>query len=727
MPFFNFSVDSALLRELGERLVGKPHIALAELVKNGFDADARNVSITLSDESIVVADNGHGMSRDEFRDYWMRIGSPHKREQCYSREFHRPLTGSKGVGRLAGQFLGRRMTIHTVAKDDPERELVGKVDWDKASQARDLTSAQVDYTEDVRRTLFPGNSRHGTKIVLDSLNQEWNEKDIRNLALEIWILQPPFRANPSVETELARDFTVNLDAADQHLGRSFKEQMVAILSLYHVKITGKLAQILPDGNGEVQIILEWVDGHLVKESFPIPNCRLHSADFQIRVYHLLRRQRQGVPVVEARQYLNEHGGVHIYDNNFHLPYYGPKEDWLGIEMDHAHRLADSRLLPEELQVSHGLTYLPTNSRLLGVVNISTGHERRRAEDAGTERAQKHLMVQITRDRLVDNEAFRQLAKMVRWSLDFYAMQEAAREFEQKKARTKTEPARDKFERVGETLERFKEQIEPSAYSALRKDVREAVTLVDEETEERIRQSSLLGALATAGMSAIAYRHELSKMLSILQRHIDDLRSISLPDSFSADRLKGIANSLAEWHSNASATQSLFLGVADAESRERRERWRASPLLDSVRRQVQLLIRTLPVDIDRVDPDLRLPEGTFVEWNAVFQNVIVNAANAVLDSPSPKIQISSIASRKSRAILVQDNGKGVDLNSADDLFKPFVRKLAISPERRAMGMGGSGIGLTIVRMLTENLESHAEFIQPESGFSTALCISWNETQ
>ena len=29
MPELKFTVDSALLRELGERLVGKPHIALS--------------------------------------------------------------------------------------------------------------------------------------------------------------------------------------------------------------------------------------------------------------------------------------------------------------------------------------------------------------------------------------------------------------------------------------------------------------------------------------------------------------------------------------------------------------------------------------------------------------------------------------------------------------------------------------------------------------------------
>jgi hypothetical protein len=51
-------VDSALLRELGERLVGKPHIALAELIKNSYDADAKSVSVRFGNDSIVVADDG---------------------------------------------------------------------------------------------------------------------------------------------------------------------------------------------------------------------------------------------------------------------------------------------------------------------------------------------------------------------------------------------------------------------------------------------------------------------------------------------------------------------------------------------------------------------------------------------------------------------------------------------------------------------------------------------
>ena len=112
MPTLPFTVDAELLRELGERLVGKPHIALAELIKNSYDADATQVTIKFSpsEDCIEVSDNGHGMTFEEFRGFWMRIGTTHKRERR-SKNLGRQLTGSKGVGRLAVQFLANRMTI----------------------------------------------------------------------------------------------------------------------------------------------------------------------------------------------------------------------------------------------------------------------------------------------------------------------------------------------------------------------------------------------------------------------------------------------------------------------------------------------------------------------------------------------------------------------------------------------------------------------------------------
>lgn len=77
---FQFAVDSALLGELGEKLVSTVHVALAELVKNSYDADATEVQVSIVPDSaraprITVRDDGNGMSLDEVRTYWMKIGT----------------------------------------------------------------------------------------------------------------------------------------------------------------------------------------------------------------------------------------------------------------------------------------------------------------------------------------------------------------------------------------------------------------------------------------------------------------------------------------------------------------------------------------------------------------------------------------------------------------------------------------------------------------------------
>src|SRR5205085_6795851 len=70
-----FTVEGRILRELGERLVKQPEVALVELIKNAYDADAKTCQVIYEPpEHIIVADDGHGMTFDEFRDGWMRIG-----------------------------------------------------------------------------------------------------------------------------------------------------------------------------------------------------------------------------------------------------------------------------------------------------------------------------------------------------------------------------------------------------------------------------------------------------------------------------------------------------------------------------------------------------------------------------------------------------------------------------------------------------------------------------
>ncbi|RMH34344.1 MAG: hypothetical protein D6694_15260, partial [Gammaproteobacteria bacterium] len=243
----NFSVDAQLLQELGERLVGKPAMALAELVKNAYDADATFVEISFDPDKelgngrkgeIVVRDDGHGMTFEEFRDFWMRVGTVHKTRQTTSRYFHRILTGSKGVGRLSVQFLANELELKTVPREGDGAWLWSYVDWEDAIKVkdadgvRDLTSVSVEYEIRSDRPPFG----HGTELRLLDLKQEWNTASLRELAREVWWLQPPFRKEiASLPPE--QRFEIRFRGAEDAF-REFQEQLDAVLKIQMARIVG---------------------------------------------------------------------------------------------------------------------------------------------------------------------------------------------------------------------------------------------------------------------------------------------------------------------------------------------------------------------------------------------------------------------------------------------------------------------------------------------------------
>lgn len=735
-----FTVDSALLHELGERLVGRPHIALAELVKNSYDADAFHVDILFEENSIHIIDNGHGMSREEFERFWMRVGSPHKQEQRFSEELGRPLTGSKGIGRLAVQFLAREIEIRTCRKGS-HRELRAEIDWDEAVTAGELTEAQAAWTlHEPVTTKFSRSSTNGTWIKLTRLNNpDWTEDAFEGLAREIWWLQPPF-LDPYRDTSL--EFTVELTTPYPEVLKTFEQQMRAFMELWYAKIEGELVradermrdstdavgkttQESAQDTRKVRIVLQFSDGDRHTHEWTVDGCAIDRLHFEVRTYYLTGRQKYGIKVARAREYFEDHGGVYVYDSGFRLPYYGGKEhDWLGLEFAHAHRLSRSKLLPEELQVVEGLTYLPTNSRILGDVRIDTAHERSLAKRQAA--TSSHLEIQVTRDRLVDNRAYQQLCEIVRTAIDYYAVMEARRVYKKRLELEPIESSTRKLERIEEVLARHENDIPSEVFTRLDREVREAVAASESEAEARAGQVALLAPLATAGMAALAYEHEVGKQLALLEDMVS--RIDSLARAGPAERAAGLASlrdDLMEWIGRARQTRRLFTHLLDEDNRQLESRLRAKSLLREIVEQSCVLLRGASIDIESLDEELRLPRATFAEWSALFQNVLVNAMNAMIDSQIRKVRLSSRERGRAREILVEDTGIGIDLGAADTLFKPFERALKISRERRMLGMGGTGLGLTIVRMIAENRGCRVDFVAPATGFATAFRLHWKE--
>ncbi|MFI5008927.1 MAG: ATP-binding protein [Solirubrobacterales bacterium] len=706
-----FSVDSALLQELGERLVGQSHIALAELIKNSYDADATLVEVIVRPDSIVVTDDGHGMDREAFEHFWMRIGSQHK-DQRGASPGGRRMTGSKGVGRLSAQFLANRIQMTTRA--ERHRALFAKVDWLAAVKARELTKAKAQWAY-VRSPSFAGGASHGTTIRLVDLKQAWDAGALQALARELWPLQPPYAVEGK---EIGEAFRVDLDAGDPVAEVTFARQMRAVLELWTARIVGRVKR--KGEGGELRVRVQFRDDEIVRQTLSIPGLRLEDAEFEIRVFDLKRRQPYGIKVEEARGYLHDFGGVHIYDAGFHLPYYGPDVDWLGIERDHSHRLSASKLLPEELHIAGGLNFLPTNTRLYGAVQIDTGAERAAAKDDGRPSSEV-LAIQISRDRLIDNRPYAQLRDAVRSALDLYAMEEARRRWDVEEGDDDILELSERAARVEEVLDRYADRIPEPVLDELRTRLRDVAEGVESEAQQAARQAGMLGALATAGISAIAVEHETGRQIAELRRLAKRLRSHA--EERGDVELEALADELSGWTQTMQSTRALFGAVMDEESREKVQRFAARSVVERTVEQSSLLLRGVTVETDDVPGDLRLPSGRFAEWVAIFQNLLVNAANATLDRRERRIGLRGYVVGREAVLLVQDTGCGVDPDEAEELFAPFARRQDISEERRALGAGGTGLGLTIVRMIARNLGCQVAFIPPEDGFSTAIRLSW----
>ena len=73
--------------------------------------------------------------------------------------------------------------------------------------------------------------------------------------------------------------------------------------------------------------------------------------------------------------------------------------------------------------------------------------------------------------------------------------------------------------------------------------------------------------------------------------------------------------------------------------------------------------------------------------------------------------------------MSDNGVGVAEDDREEIFKPFVRKGGISDERRELGLGGTGLGLTIVDMIAAQRGAEVSFGDPFEGWSTTFEMTW----
>lgn len=198
----HFDVSSGLKSVLGSELITDDEVAIFELVKNSFDADAKQVDLYFSSTEIIIADNGSGMSYDDIVNKWLFVAYSAKknsrgdfRDDIVDRKQY---AGSKGIGRFSSDRLGGLVTLQTRTVDDLSADVHSVViDWTLFDRDHQDHFDQIGVTYNLSKKGFDlppeiKPHKHGTVIRIQNIRRTWDRDSIKKLKGALAKLINPF-------------------------------------------------------------------------------------------------------------------------------------------------------------------------------------------------------------------------------------------------------------------------------------------------------------------------------------------------------------------------------------------------------------------------------------------------------------------------------------------------------------------------------------------------------
>jgi signal transduction histidine kinase len=705
----HFSVDSQLLLELGERLVTKRSIALAELVKNSYDADSPRCTITLEKVTekngrIIVEDSGIGIDESTFNRSWLRIATTDSRDKPLSPHYFRPRTGEKGVGRFACRVLANKLVLESVSesKSGDKNHISAVFDWNTFKPGSDVGGVNVEYTiKSVAKS-----TQAGTTITLEDVREIWKEKDIEDLRKELLQIVSPFPVEERPTDKGDPGFEIILKAHEFGPEKNLREE---IFKAAIATLTGEI--------GAKGIPLYSVQFRGDKTSIPwTPSdtyfTQVGPAKFKIHFLQYEQANFYGVKITLAfaRDLGREQGGVRIYMDGFRVAKYGdPSDDWLELDSDKAKRSYDFPGIPDELQKGLGRPELsiPGNNNLFGVVNISRFQN-------------PNLAPLITRDRLVDNDAFSQLRGFVRLGIDWMVIQYLKRrqQVTSPEAQKKADVERA-IQTVRKSIDFLKESTQDRPTQNAIANLETAQQRIMTALQEQIDAMMMLRVLASTGTMILIFEHELGTIVSKMSELSHALAMIP-KGATTNGAIQEARTSLDEMGKDLNELGmhvGLLIGTS---SREARRSMAIKESADESMRPFKHHMETYDITfVNLVPANLRTPKMFPCEFYSILVNLFTNSIKAVKNTTSRKIGVAASKKGDLLEVAFLDTGPGIPNNIRERVFEPFSTTSKPDP---FLGQG-TGLGLKIVRDIMASYAGTARFIDPPSGWATCLLLTF----
>jgi signal transduction histidine kinase len=666
-------------------LISSESVALTELIKNAYDADATKVMVRFSGElergsgTIEVLDDGHGMSLETIKSSWMEPATIHRKRDVFSERFKRRVLGAKGIGRFASARLANLLQVVTRRQgdsleinvifdwgqfDDDDKYLDQiQIVWDQERPSEILSSGTIGILWEVQGQAPPFDVGHGTILRMEGLRVAWDKDRLEDLRAKLSRLIPPFEAARGLD---AADFQIWLDLPSRFASLSGRVEPPEVIRNPHYNLTGHV-----DGDGVFHLTIifrgtsesQEIRGKINARTAVDKGCG--PFDIELRVWDRDQASLAGLAeessstVRELRDDLDRSAGISIYRDGFRvLPYGDAHNDWLRLDL--------RRVQNPTLRLS--------NNQVLGYVIISSEQN-------------PELRDQSNREGLIEGSAFDDLREKIvgvlsqietrRWSLR-RAMEPSG---------TRRASVQGIF--VGFDLEALRAHVtsrypSDSVLLALLRDKQQDLEARVTEVQQVI---SRYRRLATMGQLVDIVLHEgRTPVAGIANEVALALRKLRGRKELTGEQISSIRSHLTFIVTQTEALRTLFKRIEPFGGRQR-GRPKAVVIEDVVREAMQLF----QTEINRLGVRVKYPDTstTAMADSSEIQEIIVNLLQNSLywleRKPQSRreiaIQVGVRPSGDSVEILFSDSGPGVDPEFRQLIFEPYF-----STKPHGVGLG-----------------------------------------